>query len=69
MYSKGLNMFRTGCYRVLFACTALLLCACDNSAEQTAPGGINAADAKTLDNAAAKLDAANRLPAPQPASK
>lgn len=69
MHRTRLNMFRLRLGYGLYACTTLLLCACNNAADQTAPGGINAADAKALDDAAAKLDAENQLPVPQPASK
>jgi hypothetical protein len=69
MYGTSFNMHRPRRHYALFASIALLLSACSNTAEQTAPGGVNAADAKALDDAAAKLDAANQLPPPQPASK
>jgi hypothetical protein len=49
------------------ACAALLsLAACSDTADQTETGGLNAADAKAVDAAAAKLDEENQLPpAPQ----
>lgn len=52
----------------LLSTASLSLAACDDNADQVQSGGLNTADAKAVDEAAAKLDAENQLP-PPPAPK
>ena len=50
-------------YAVFWACAGLLLLGgCSDTADQTETGGLNAADAKSVDAAAAKLDEENQQP-------
>ncbi len=58
-------------YVTSLACASLLsLGACNDTADQTQTGGLNDADAKAVDAAAAKLDEENQLPAaPQNVSR
>ncbi len=57
-----------GASRVIYSCIAcaamLALSGCGDNAEQSLNGGVTPTDAKALDEAAAKLDAENQVPAP-----